>query len=59
MNDDQQMRAMDAIDAMGLFVATVIGAKQQLINSGWSDEAAERLVIFAVTREPDRAKGEA
>lgn len=44
-----EVALMETLDATAGPVAMVTGMKQQLIDQGWSDEGAERLVIHWIT----------
>lgn len=42
---------LQLMDECATYVAAVTGIKQQLLDAGWSDAAAEQIVIRAIQRE--------
>lgn len=45
-----QKQAMEMMDQFQTFAETLSGAKAQLLREGWSDEAAEQIIITVLSK---------
>ena len=45
----QQNDLLTAMDQMKDYIALLTGSKQQLIEQGWSEESAEKIIIHSLT----------
>lgn len=44
----RQVSPLDAMEQVQVFVATMTGVKQQFIDAGWDERAAEQMTIEAL-----------